>query len=356
MSIFMKQFIFRFPFTITVILIILSGIAMYLVGNEFVALHVLGLSCTLAFGAALSETKYNPPLMYGITYVSCFIAGLLADLHLENTLPYYSISMLFWINSAMFRHVYLVRLGLLTHRWIEFTSWLIGAAFFLIAPASRDILEKGIFYFSNSISNWIYSHEAVLFNFSLFGMLMLGYAFFKHYYDYVQSKPYYANEGAMVGKEAPNFQLPDEEGRLVNLHRDYKGKKPVLLFFTRGDWCPYCHIMLRAYERAHALFNERGIEVLSINPDPEANNRYKKETLRLHYRLLYDPNLSTAELYGFFLPKVNPAAKAVSNLDRGVPLPAAILIDKQGIIRYISRSDKVDTLNPEFILKIVETL
>lgn len=352
----MKKKITRFPLTLFSFLLLLAGTGLYAAGYEFTALHLLGVNCVLAFGVALSETKYNPPLMYGLTYGSCFVAGLMADLHFESPLPYFTLAMLLWINSAMFRHVYLVRLGLLTHRWIEFVSWLAGAVFFIVAPAFQNLVQTGFIHMLAQSSHWIQTPAAVLLNFSLFGTIMLGYAFFKHYYDYVQSKPYYANEGAMEGKEAPNFQLPDEEGRLVDLHRDYKGKKPVLLFFTRGDWCPYCHIMLRAYERAHELFNARGIEVLSINPDPEANNRYKKDALNLHYRLLYDPNLSTAERYGFFLPKVNPAAKAVGDLDKGVPLPAAILIDKEGIIRYISRSDKVDSLNPESVLKIVETL
>ncbi|WP_051633048.1 redoxin domain-containing protein [Thermonema rossianum] len=349
----MTQLLRRFPLTFLLIILHITGIALYFAGYVVAGLYLLGLNCLFVFGVALSETKYNPPLMYAITYGSSFLSGLIADLHFGHTLPYFTFAMLLWFNSAMFRHVYLVRLGLLTHRWIEFVSWFLGTLSFVLAPAVMQTSWPALL---SNRSAYLKTPAAALLSFALFGLVMLLYAFFKHYYDYVQSKPYYGRHPVMEGKEAPNFQLPDEEGRLVDLYRDYKGKKPVLLFFTRGDWCPYCHIMLRAYERAYQLFNERGIEVLSINPDPEANNRYKKEALRLHYRLLYDPDLSTAELYGFFLPKPNPAAKAVSDLDKGVPLPAAILIDKEGVIRYISRSDKVDSLNPESILKIVETL
>lgn len=41
----------------------------------------------------------------------------------------------------------------------------------------------------------------------------------------------------MVGKSAPDFSLPDENGREVNL-KDFHGKKNVVLFFYPLDWTP----------------------------------------------------------------------------------------------------------------------
>jgi peroxiredoxin Q/BCP len=37
-----------------------------------------------------------------------------------------------------------------------------------------------------------------------------------------------------IGKKAPPFSLPDEEGRTVKLS-DYKGKRVVVFFFPKAD-------------------------------------------------------------------------------------------------------------------------
>ena len=39
----------------------------------------------------------------------------------------------------------------------------------------------------------------------------------------------------VVGQPAPDFTLPDSAGRAVSL-ADYRGRKPVVLVFYRGDW------------------------------------------------------------------------------------------------------------------------
>ena len=38
-----------------------------------------------------------------------------------------------------------------------------------------------------------------------------------------------------VGEEAPNFELPDENGNPFNLARELQGG-PIVLVFYRGDW------------------------------------------------------------------------------------------------------------------------
>ena len=38
-----------------------------------------------------------------------------------------------------------------------------------------------------------------------------------------------------VGEKAPNFELPDEQGRPFNLARELEDG-PIVLVFYRGDW------------------------------------------------------------------------------------------------------------------------
>jgi AhpC/TSA family len=48
------------------------------------------------------------------------------------------------------------------------------------------------------------------------------------------------------GERAPDFTLRDQFGRQVSLAGELE-HGPVVLIFYRGEWCPYCNIMLRTY-------------------------------------------------------------------------------------------------------------
>jgi len=46
-----------------------------------------------------------------------------------------------------------------------------------------------------------------------------------------------------VGDLMPNFVLPDETGRLVDLSEEL-AKGPHVIVFHRGHWCPYCRLSI----------------------------------------------------------------------------------------------------------------
>src|SRR5690349_11978203 len=51
-----------------------------------------------------------------------------------------------------------------------------------------------------------------------------------------------AGSGApKVGDRMPGFTMPDHAGRLVNLE-DVLAKRPAIIAFHRGHWCPYCRL------------------------------------------------------------------------------------------------------------------
>lgn len=49
-----------------------------------------------------------------------------------------------------------------------------------------------------------------------------------------------------AGDAAPDFALPDINGRMVRLS-DCWERGPLILTFYRGGWCPYCSLELQAY-------------------------------------------------------------------------------------------------------------
>ncbi len=157
---------------------------------------------------------------------------------------------------------------------------------------------------------------------------------------------------ADLGKKAPDFCLPDTQGQNVNLS-DFKDKNHVLLVFVRGDWCPTCHIMIRTYEQNREKFLSKNIVAIGIGPDSAEVNRAMISRLGFKNMLLSDTHQKVSSDYGItFFPNYRGA-----DYDEGVPLPAAFLVDKGGIVRYVSRPDKVgEFLNPSLIFPILEKL
>lgn len=183
----------------------------------------------------------------------------------------------------------------------------------------------------------------------------LGFAAFMVYGGVLDKKIMMESQGAYcaeVGKPAPGFSLPDEEGRMVTLD-EFKGKRHVLLIFVRGDWCPTCHIMLRTYEKNKEKFAEKNIMLLAIGPDDVGVNKEMVEKLSLDYKLLSDSQLTAARAYGMHIHENN----AMTKYAEGIPLPASFLVGMKGNILYTSNPKEIgQILNPDNIFPVIEKL
>lgn len=157
-----------------------------------------------------------------------------------------------------------------------------------------------------------------------------------------------------LGHTAPDFELPDQQGKPVRLS-DYIGEHPVLLIFVRGDWCPGCHIMLRTYERNRERFLEKGVHVLGIGPDSVDVNKDMVERIGVGYRLLSDTGQRASQQYGVIY--ANPLLEQGVDYAEGIPLPASFLVDIDGVVRYVSRPDRVgEFLDPALIFGVLDAL
>lgn len=74
---------------------------------------------------------------------------------------------------------------------------------------------------------------------------------------------------AKVGEPAPDFQLPDTDGRVWKL-ADFRGRKPVVLIWIFADWCPVCHGEFRELIELRRQFESAGIQVFTV----EAHDTY----------------------------------------------------------------------------------
>lgn len=202
-------------------------------------------------------------------------------------------------------------------------------------------------YYHYSWQGWIFPCLYFLFGIKLLtGQVHEGKAYVK------LSKNGY---GAKVGMPSPDFSLPDQNGNTVTLS-DFRGKRHVLLLFVRGDWCPACHMMIRAYEKGREKFLEKNVFLLAVGPDTEKVNRNMAERIGVEFLILSDVNMDVTKKYGVHIDK-DPVARKTSITDGGLPLPASFLICDKGIVRYHSSPEKVgEFLNPSAIMPILESL
>src|SRR5271154_6281548 len=90
-----------------------------------------------------------------------------------------------------------------------------------------------------------------------------------------------------VGALAPDFVLPDIQGRSVAL-AELRNQGPVVVSFYRGVWCPYCNEDLRAMQEILPAIEEVGARMVAISPQLPVNSRKAARELGLTFPLLWD--------------------------------------------------------------------
>jgi peroxiredoxin Q/BCP len=103
------------------------------------------------------------------------------------------------------------------------------------------------------------------------------------------------------GDKAPDFALPDQDGREVKLE-DFAGQMVVLYFYPKAD-TPGCTTQacgVRDHERDYA---DAGAVVLGVSPDPVAKVKKFHDKQGLNFSLLADEGHPVAEAYGVWAEK-----------------------------------------------------
>ncbi|MDZ7372742.1 MAG: thioredoxin-dependent thiol peroxidase [candidate division KSB1 bacterium] len=103
------------------------------------------------------------------------------------------------------------------------------------------------------------------------------------------------------GQLAPDFTLPDSDGRLHRL-ADYRGRKVVLYFYPK-DGTPGCTTEACSFRDAYSILQEHGIVVLGVSPDSVSSHRKFAEKHGLPFPLLSDPEHKVIEAYGAWQEK-----------------------------------------------------
>lgn len=148
-----------------------------------------------------------------------------------------------------------------------------------------------------------------------------------------------------VGDKAPTVKIKDIEGKTVSLGDLYVSGPTVLIFF-RGGWCPFCNRHLAKLQEIKQDLIDECVRIVAISPDlPEFTKQAVKDQ-ELDYLLLSDAKAGAIKAFGLAF-RLDDATNA-RYLEMGIdlekqsglthhilPVPAAYVIDSEGVIRFV---------------------
>lgn len=160
------------------------------------------------------------------------------------------------------------------------------------------------------------------------------------------SVPVLAQTGLKKGENAPEFAAVDNSGRKIDLKHILKSHKTVVLFFYRGQWCPYCNRYVQRMQDSLQLLVDKGAYVIGVTPETAAN--ITKTVEKTHasfsiiqdkgYRIMkeYQVNYVVADTMVSKLRKYGVDIEANNgNKDHVLPVPATYVIDQTGKITFV---------------------
>jgi peroxiredoxin (alkyl hydroperoxide reductase subunit C) len=118
-------------------------------------------------------------------------------------------------------------------------------------------------------------------------------------------------EPVQPGSDAPDFDLPDQDGNRVSL-RDLEGQTTVLAFFPAA-FSPVCTDQLSVYQEVLPDLTERGAKLYGVSVDNPFSLKAFQESLGITIPLLADfhPKGEVSQAYGAYIAKRGFSARAL---------------------------------------------
>ncbi len=146
-----------------------------------------------------------------------------------------------------------------------------------------------------------------------------------------------------VGDPAPDFTLPDAQGRPVRLH-DHIGSGCVVLFFYPKDGSMGCTRQACSFRDGHEAFADAGATVLGISSDASESHATFAQRHLLPFTLLSDRGGKVRRLFG--VPRTFGL----------LPGRTTYIIDRHGVVRHIFDSQFHPTAHADEALRLVRKL
>jgi thioredoxin-dependent peroxiredoxin len=136
-----------------------------------------------------------------------------------------------------------------------------------------------------------------------------------------------------IGDKAPEFNLPDQDGKVRSLE-EFKGKKVLIYFYPKDD-TPGCTAEACGFRDLRYELADKGVEVMGISKDTVASHKKFADKYELPFILLSDVETTVIDGYGAMQEKSMYGKKYI-----GIAR-ISYLIDEKGKVEKVY--GKVDT-------------
>ncbi|MFD2932818.1 peroxiredoxin-like family protein [Spirosoma flavum] len=150
----------------------------------------------------------------------------------------------------------------------------------------------------------------------------------------------------LIGETIPDVHLQTLDGKSISLLSEI-AKKPTLLVFYRGGWCPYCSRQLAELRTLEPDLEKMGYQLIAVSTDSPENLKSTLDKNHLNYTLLSDADVTAAKAFGLaFKAPISYSSTLEKgsngkNTEKLLPVPAVFLLNQQGIIKF-------EYINPNF--------
>jgi len=151
--------------------------------------------------------------------------------------------------------------------------------------------------------------------------------------------------GLKINSIAPDFMAEDQDGKKIHLY-DLLNRKKVVLFFYRGNWCPFCNTYLQNVQDSLELILAKNAVVIAVSPENPVNMDNTVSKYGLEFHVVNDSGNKIMEAYdvlfdvtGFYQTKIKIGKfidlSEYNNQDIArLPVPATYIIDAHKQIIY----------------------
>ena len=149
-----------------------------------------------------------------------------------------------------------------------------------------------------------------------------------------------------VGDNAPKFSGVDNNGKNISLKSLLKDHNTVVVFFYRGQWCPYCNKHIKQLQDSLQLLTAKGAFVIGITPETDLAINTTIYKTHATFPIIHDKDYKIMKAFG-----VNYIVDAITleklrknhididfnngNADHVLPVPATFVVNKAGKITFV---------------------
>jgi len=124
----------------------------------------------------------------------------------------------------------------------------------------------------------------------------------------------------IVGQPAPDFALRSMKGPSMRLS-EHLGEVVIINFWA--TWCGPCRQEMPLLDELYGKYQRAGLVMLSVNIDENAAPAIEMvQTLRISYPVLFDTRKEVSRAYDVSA------------------MPVTVLVDRAGVVRYVSEGYK----------------